>query len=152
MGQLLTIEEKEGIIFRKQNDRLFISIDPECDTRQCRTGCGACGGNSKVKKTIVTTDNAAQYQIGQTVTFRRFLLNEALGALIVFGIPLFMALLMVTVWLIKAPERVETPLALFTTGISFISGFAIVWFIDFLFRRKFPSCIVKGAEKTGRDQ
>ncbi|HON10682.1 MAG TPA: SoxR reducing system RseC family protein [Chitinispirillaceae bacterium] len=148
----ISVEENEGKIFQKSQNRLLLAVNPDCYTKQCQIGCGACGGNSSVKKVTVASDSAEEYLLGQTVRFRRYILNEAIGALIVFGIPLIMALVTIITWYIISPQKADTPLAVFTTGISFIAGFAVVWLIDNIFRRKFPNVILSSIDKENGDQ
>lgn len=147
----ISVEENKGKIFQKKQNRLFLAVNPDCNTEQCQIGCGACGGNSSVKKITVVTDRAEEYLLGQTVRFRRYILNEAIGALIVFGIPLIMALATIITWYIISPQKADTPLAVFTTGVSFITGFAVVWLIDNIFRRKFPNMILSSLDKENGD-
>ena len=149
---LIKEEQNEGVIIEKRKDRIWVAINPACDSsKDCHTGCGACGGSTKVKKSMLMTSSASSYSLGQKVHFRHFLINEAIGALIVFGIPVFLAILALILWYIRVPEQVESPMAIFSTGVAFVTGFGVVWLIDKLFRTRFPSTLLTSPEDHPKD-
>ena len=91
---------------------------------------------------MVETILADQLSPGASVTVRSFHLNEAIGALIIFGIPLFSALIVFCIWYAIDPSTVESGIALLSAGSAFFIGFIIVRIIDRFFRKRFPSTIV----------
>jgi positive regulator of sigma E activity len=91
---------------------------------------------------MAATDDPAHFTLGQSVTLRYYELNELLGALIVFGIPLACAMLSLIVWYLVSPAAVESGPSLLSAGIAFVAGFFIVKIIDRTFRTAYPSQIV----------
>jgi hypothetical protein len=105
----------------------------------CSGGCASCTGKTKAaRKIIVECGNNDYPASGTQVTVRLFELNEALGAAIVFGIPLLLPLLTLAVWYSIDAATVESGAALLAALGAFVSGFLCVRLIDTLFRRRFP--------------
>lgn len=91
---------------------------------------------------MVETAFADRLAPGASVTVRSFHLNEAIGALIVFGIPLLSATASFAVWYAAEPSTLESGRSLLTAGGAFLCGFLIVRCIDRFFRKRFPPSLV----------
>jgi len=149
VSSILKKELKHGTVVDTDGKKIVVVLDKHCsESTECRTGCGACGGNSKIQKTTIFTDSAQHYTVGQKIEFSRVVLNEALNALIVFGIPLFFALCNIVVWYFISPATVNSPLAMILTATAFLLGFLVVWCIDYRFHKKHPARIIQTLEHS----
>lgn len=143
MSALINETEVQGIIAGKDRHTIRVVPVSQCgDTRQCSIGCGACGGNKKVKKITIEVGSTQQFEPGNPVTIRHYTINEFIGALVVFGIPLFFACLVLFTWYIFSPESVESAKAMISAGVAFAAGFAVIRIVDQQFSKRFPSRII----------
>ena len=140
--QLIKEEINDGTINQIRKDRIWVVLDQACNPEEgCKAGCGACGGNGQVKKIMIRSASSNEFTIGQKVTVRRFILNEILGAFMVFGVPLLCAIFTILTWYIVAPQRAESPVALLSTGVAFSLGFGITGLADIIFRTHYPTSL-----------
>lgn len=114
----------------------------------CSGGCASCTGKTKTaRKIIIESDLNDCPASGTQVTVRLFELNDALGAAIVFGIPLLLPVLTLAVWYSIDAATAESGNALLAALGAFLCGFLCVRLIDSLFRRRFPSAIISDQTK-----
>jgi hypothetical protein len=143
MGLFLRLEQNDGIIVSIIKNRVEIFSNKTCaPSAGCHVGCGACGGNKNKDKTVLTIKNSDQFTTGQKITYKKYILNENLNALFIFGTPILLAVSTILIWFINSPDEVESPMALSATGLAFVCGFAVIWFFDKLFQKKYPSVIL----------
>jgi len=129
-----------GIIVERHDHSISVVPVSECaDKKQCAVGCGACGGKKNSKKITVDVSAPEQFTIGTSITVRHYTINEFIGALIVFGIPLFTACLTLFIWYLLSPASIESGKAMGAAGAAFIAGFGVVRIVDTWFRNRFPS-------------
>ncbi len=135
--------EIQGVVGAIEKGKAWIVPSDYCAEKQgCTNGCSSCGGDTRKKKIMVVTSPVDQFSIGESVIVRYYNLHEALGALIVFGIPLLCALTVLLCWYLINPATVESGRAILTSGCGFIGGFFIVRGIDLIFRKLFPAAII----------
>ena len=140
MSSFFTEAVTEGMVVERQKHSIRIVPSSECsDKKKCAVGCGACGGKSNTKKITVDVPAPEQFPTGSTVTVRHYSINEFIGALIVFGIPLFCGCAALFIWYLISPAHIESARAMVSAGIAFIAGFGVVRFFDQWFRKRFPS-------------
>lgn len=140
MSSIFSEAITDGIIVEQSDHTIGIVPASECaDRKQCTVGCGACGGKRNSRKITVDISSPQQFFIGTTVRVRHYTVNEFIGALIVFGIPLFCACLALLFWYLISPASIESAKAMGSAGAAFIAGFCVVRGIDTWFRKRFPS-------------
>ncbi len=134
----------EGIVSASSEGKLWIVASKECEEQpSCnKTGCMGCGGVARRQKIFVETSNAQLYPVGTEVVVKTSEINQALAAIIIFGIPLILALSVLAVWYALNSSGTESVFFIFFAGIAFFSGFIVVGFIDRIFRKKYPSSII----------
>ncbi|HEX3019103.1 MAG TPA: SoxR reducing system RseC family protein [Chitinispirillaceae bacterium] len=140
---LIRQEIKDGVIVDRKENYLWVVLDQPCRTKgKCHTGCGGCGGEKPVLKKKIYIDKTSTFNQGQKITLKMNIPNENIAALLVFGIPVLMALSCTMLWYLNNPQKAESPLALLTTALSFVTGFLVVWIIDTNFRRAYPPAVI----------
>lgn len=140
---LLRQETKNGVIVDYKGNNLWVVFDQACYSEEkCHTGCGGCGGNKPLLKKRIRLNQALTVKTGQKISLKMHILNENIAAILVFGIPVLMALTCALLWYIYTPQKIESPLAVLSTVTAFTAGFLFVWFIDTIFSRIFPPAIL----------
>jgi len=147
VGSIISVKESRGIINRINNGHAWVSLVDNCSSEgsTCHAeggGCGACGGKKSGRTVRASLDSDMSVTPGMLITVRYTEINELLGALIVFGIPLGSALFSLFLWYIIAPGRAESGLSILSSGAAFAAGFIPVRIIDGIFRRRYPSRII----------
>ncbi len=140
---LLRQETKDGVVVDYKGNYLWVVFDQACHSEgKCNTGCGGCGGNRPPLKKRIRLNQPLTIKTGQKISLEMHILNENIAAILVFGIPVFLALSCVMLWYIYTPQKIESPLALLSTAIAFAAGFLFVWIIDTIFSRMFPPAVL----------
>lgn len=144
MTTVINSIEQQGIVVKQQDNRLWFDPKATCDTKDgCNGGCSSCGGKIDPKRVMVETADATSFALGDSIAVKSVVLNESIGAAIVFGIPLLMAVTTLVIWYFVSPQTVESGGAILASGGGFIAGFFIVWLTDRSFRRRHPVEIVR---------
>lgn len=140
---LIRQEIKDGVVVDYKGKQIWIILDQKCRSEgKCHAGCGGCGEAKPAIKKRVILKKTMQIKTGQKITLKMHILNENIAALLIFGIPVLMALSCSLIWYLYTPQKNESPLALLTTALSFASGFLLVWIIDTIFSKLFPPTII----------
>lgn len=141
--RLVSTKESKGRITRLKNRSASITLIDMCTSNgACSSGCGSCSEKKRPRTVFIHLDDTDNYSIDTIVTIRFSEINEFIGALIIFGIPLLCAFLSLLLWYIFNPEQIESGISILSAGLSFTGGFFIVRCIDHYFRRCFPSSIL----------
>ena len=114
----------------------------------CTGGCGSCSGKKRIRAFTLPLDDSLQVHTGQQIRFRYHALHETVGALLVFGLPLGFAVATLLVWQTASPDRAESGIALLSSGIALLLGFAVVRIVDRFFSRNYPPELLS-ADPTG---
>jgi hypothetical protein len=145
MSFLMHEESATGIITKKNNAILYINITTDqcaTGTKKCESGCGACSGMEQGKTATIYAPEAVNYRIGDVISFKYHVINDAFMTIFAFGVPIGCALLVLALWFLKAPEKIESGLALLSAGLAFAFGLFLVWLTDMLLRKRFPAKIL----------
>ena len=144
---MLTRRITHGIVASRFPGKLHVVPSGGCEQpATCDQGCTSCGGKRAAVKLVVATPDADRYPPGSRVVVTTFTPNEAVGALIVFGIPLFLATSALLIRYVISPSTVESPASLIGAGCAFAAGFVVVGLIDGLLRRRYPASV--GSDPT----
>lgn len=144
-------ESATGIIAKKNKAILQINIiSDKCDSgsKKCDSGCGACGNMESAKTVTIYTPEAVNYKAGNMISFKYHTISDIFVTIFAFGLPIGLALLVLAIWLLKAPEKIESAPALLSAGLAFTVGLFFVWLTDTLLRKKFPAMILTPPPKT----
>jgi hypothetical protein len=139
---------QHGTVVAMAPGRLYLTPSPGPCTGEasCSHNCGSCGGKGAPAKLCIPTDHPENYPPGTRVTVTTRTPGQAVGALIVFGIPLLLACAALFIRYQINPSTIESAASLATVGGSFAAGFIIVGVLDRLLRRRYPVSIVPEAQ------
>jgi positive regulator of sigma E activity len=140
-GIINTIEVR-GTVCSRSAGKIWVLPSRDCsDESSCGNGCASCAGKPPERTIVVDTTESERCPQGTGVIVQRYVLNEAAGAMLVFGIPLLCAMTVLAVRYCTDPSTVESGMSLLAAGGAFIGGFAIVGLIDRIFRKRFPATV-----------
>ncbi len=135
-----------GKITEKKRSILVITLSSEnCKSEakhKCNSGCGACSETNNSQIVSIFTPEANKYSPGDEISFKYFNINDAYMTAIAFGLPIGCSLLVIALWFIKAPEKIESIQALLSIGAGFGFGFFLIWILDNLLRKILPATIL----------
>lgn len=101
--------------------------------------CNLCGPNDKKIILSYKIKDSEKYNAGEQIKLKRFIINEALAAITVFGIPILFAFLTQLLWHIFSPETANSGMAVVYTLIAGVAGIGIVYIIENLIKIFFPA-------------
>lgn len=140
---MLTKRIIQGIIVSRSAGKLHVVPSDRCEKQSsCESGCTSCGGKSATEKYTIALPDADRYPVGSNITVATWIINEALGALIVFGIPLFFATGALAIRYFTAPATIESAPSLIGAACAFAAGGVVVALIDRGFRRRYPPSVI----------
>jgi hypothetical protein len=159
MFQLIRKDSGKGVIYAVDRGRVFVASLADgaaAPKKSCgpRAGCGSCGGcatlpDGYADKFHVPVADAGSFKVGGSVRYCRYVLEPSVVSVLVFGVPVALAITTMVLWLLNAPERAESLTAVLTIAASFFCGVVILALLDGLFKRRYPSTIIDAGE--GRD-
>ncbi|MCL2688329.1 MAG: SoxR reducing system RseC family protein [Chitinispirillia bacterium] len=147
MMKLIYKEQGTGIICAIDKDKIWVLTnigDSSCAAKkkECKVGCGTCSTRKTERRFSITIENPDQYIIGDSINFSRFVPEPNLISFLVFGTPIFFALITIVCWLLAAPQKIESGPALLSTAAAFFSAFFILMIIDTLFKKRYPATVI----------
>jgi len=86
------------------------------------------------------------------VVFSRFVPEPAIMSMLVFGLPVMMAVAVMFWWLVNAPNGAESPTAAISIAAALFGGFVILGILDKLFRKRYPVTLATGSEAAGLEK
>jgi hypothetical protein len=129
----------DATVLECRPDKVRIVVAPsECDTKTSCKGCTSCAEKPGARKMWLPIRCGESLSPGIRVRFTRYVVNEALAALLLFGLPILTAASTLIVWSIVAPERAESPVAVGSAVLAFAAGFGFSWGLEKLFLRIHP--------------
>jgi|GEM_PF-2147345 len=143
-------ENIQGRIKSKKGNLLSIAIientaeQKQCagGSKGCDSGCGACSGIENNTTVTIYTPEAADYEINSVIAFNYYSINDIVVLGFAFGIPVLCACAVLLLWYANAPDKIESPLAVFSIVSSFCAGFLLIWLTDSVLRKKLPAHII----------
>ncbi len=119
--------------------RAHIVVAPsECDTKSGCKGCTSCADKPGARKMWLPVQCGESLSPGIKVRFTRFVVNEALAALLLFGLPILASAGTLIIWAVVAPNQVESPAAIGSAVLAFAGGFSFSWALEKLLLRIYP--------------
>lgn len=101
--------------------------------------CNLCGPNDKKVTLSYKIKNSEKYKTGEHIKLRRFIINEAIAAGTVFGIPIIFAFLTQLFWYIISPGTANSGVAVIYTLVAAIVGIGLVNLIENVIKIFFPA-------------
>lgn len=132
--------ELSGIICKKNKESIWIVPDNlfSLNNVDCKVGCGACSGGKNKKRVRIYVEDTSQLKCGERISISTIQLNEAIAAMIVFGLPIFLMLLSFFVWYMLNPANINSLKVILSSILAFIISFIIIKEIDLILRKKYP--------------
>ncbi|MCX7725713.1 MAG: SoxR reducing system RseC family protein [Chitinispirillaceae bacterium] len=132
--------ELSGIVCKKKKDSIWIIQDNSLclSSDECKVGCGTCSYAKNKKKVKICVENVSKVECGDRISISTIQLNEAVAAMIAFGLPILLMLLSLFLWYMFTSVDLDSPKVTLSTLLSFIMGFVIVKEIDTILRKRFP--------------
>ncbi|MBN1980746.1 MAG: SoxR reducing system RseC family protein [Chitinivibrionales bacterium] len=145
MHPFLGSKKREKAVVTSVTSRgVYITLQKECrESGGCKGGCGLCGTDEGKKnpRMYCAHLHPNRFATGQKVVVEYMGINEAVSALILFGIPLVALMVAILVVSGNSPGAAESPSAILTILGSFIGGFIIVAAIEKTIKKIFPVTI-----------
>jgi len=126
-------------------DSLGIHVRPEskCNTAACST-CIQCNkGTFKNPDLLCVADSVTPYTPNQKIKIQRFVINEAIASIILFGIPLLCSMISLIILLETCPSEVNSFKTIVIGATVFISSFTVILIIERILRTHFPIRIIQ---------
>ncbi|MBD3421890.1 MAG: hypothetical protein GF398_17400 [Chitinivibrionales bacterium] len=135
-------KEETATIVRIDATTIWLTTEPVCVRNKGCHGCHLCDTRPQQILLSVTTPEAGNYLQGESVRIARYIPNQGIVALLLFGTPLLFAVFMQMIWYSLAPGHAQSPLGIATTLAALAGGFFAGWLADKLFVRKYPVQII----------
>ncbi len=136
-----------GIVANINRKGALIVLDRGCMEKDSCAGCKACGVSDRPPPQIFVPLSGSQpVAAGQRIPVRRFVLNEAVAAVVAFGIPVVCALLTAIWWRLHFAADDRGALA---SLAALGAGFILVAAADKLIRLAAPPRIAEVSEPAG---
>ena len=141
------VKSNNGVILKVKEKGIYVSPNTSCDKPAGCHGCSLCTPGRSQLKFFCSVPKPADYSEGQCVRIQYFSFNEAVAAGVVFGIPIFCAVVTYIALSIFSNTGAETLGLVLSTTLAVVVGFAIVYLIDRVIRYFYPVTIEKVYEK-----
>lgn len=140
-----TVKVNNAVISKVKENGIFVSPNTSCDKPAGCHGCSLCTpGKSKIRFFCAVSEPSG-YTEGQCVRIQYFSFNEAVAAFVVFGVPIFCALVTYITMSIFLNAGIESSGMVLSTVFAVVAGFIIVYLIDRIVRYLYPVIIINDA-------
>lgn len=136
-----TVKSNNGIISQILEKGISVSTNTSCDKQVGCHGCSLCTPGKSKLRFFCPVPEPSIYSEGQCVRIHYFSFNEAVAALLVFGIPVCCAVVSYILLSILSNTRTETSGMVLFTAFAVVIGFIIVYLIDKAIQRFYPVTI-----------
>lgn len=130
---------EDVVITETANEKLKVIPLTDCGGKGGCGKCNLCGPNDKKVTLSYNIKDSSKYKSGDQIKLKRFIINEALAASTVFGIPILFAFFTQLVWHVVAPESANSGMAVIYTLIAGVLGIGCVYIIELLIKIFFPA-------------
>ncbi len=138
-----TFKQSYAVIVDVTTKGIRVLCNPTCTKKKGCAGCSLCDEPRSGPTLLCKDGSNHEYAKHQVVTIRRFILNEALAAAILFGIPIGCAIIAAFVFTLITKKPVDTPMPIFFTCLAFMGGFLIVFVLEKIFSLLYPPEIIE---------
>lgn len=139
---------RPGIVEKRENNRLTVLLNPRDMKSSCaEKGCNACT-HSLNPTTIHFKEGPEEVAEGDTVVVSSPIINEAVGAFLVFIVPILISILYFFVVTGLFKWSGEEPKTIVSTLVVLFAGFGAPTYIDSILRRVSPPKIESVERKS----
>lgn len=131
----------EGVVEEVGSRKVVIKVGLQGQCSATCGSCGLCGPTPQATRIRLPRHKAPELQVGRRVRVGRHVLNPALAAGAVFGIPLLCVLAALAAWYGMAPTRIDSPLTALLGFAGLVAGAGIVCVADWIYARKYPPTV-----------
>lgn len=130
----------EDVVVTKSSEKT-LNVVPlvDCGGKGGCGKCNLCGPNDKKITLSYKIKDSEKYQAGEQIKLKRFIINEALAAFTVFGIPILLAFFTQLLWHIFSPESANSGIAVVYTLVAAVVGVGVVYIIENIIKVFFPA-------------
>ena len=140
IGQIKT---SNAIITEINKNGVFLIADPSCEKKAACHGCTMCSEPPPSGPTLFCpAPGSNQYDKNQIVTIKRFIPNEVLAAVTVFGLPILCALVTFFILYVKDPAAADSLQTIVLSISAFVSGFVVLYLLDKIIQTRYPITIL----------
>lgn len=135
----LTVKKEEkGVIVKITSKGIYVFLNKSCSPKKDCHGCKGCQSTSSLPSFFCPVKNSSEYSQGQHVKVTYTSLNQALAAILLFGIPILCAIVSFVLLYSFNPDVIHSYLAPLTTFVAMGCGFFLVFVIDKCIHVSFP--------------
>jgi hypothetical protein len=145
-----TVKSNNGVILKVKEKGIYVSPNTSCEKAAGCHGCSLCTPGRSQLKFFCSVPKSSDYAEGQCVRIHYFSFNEAVAAGVVFGLPVFCAVVTYIALSIFSNTGAETLGLVLSTTLAVVAGFALVYSIDRIIRYFYPVTIERVYENENR--
>ena len=136
-----SVKSNNAVVSKIVKNGIYVSPNSSCDKPAGCHNCSLCGTKPSKLELFCSLPNPNGYSVGQCVRIKYFSLTEVVAAFVVFGIPIFCAIVTYFVYSLFFTASTETLGLVLVTALAVVFGFVIVYFIERITRYFFPVTI-----------
>lgn len=136
-----SVKSNNAVVSRIAKNGIHVSPNLSCNEPAGCHNCSLCGTKPSKLEFFCSIPNPYDYSEGQCIRIKYFSLTEVVAAVVVFGIPIFCAIVTYTVYSLFIAASTETLGLVLATAVAVVFGFIIVYIIEKLTRYFYPVTI-----------
>ncbi len=142
-----TVKLNNAVISKVKENGIYVSPNISCDKPTGCHGCSLCTPGKPNLRFFCSVPEPSDYAEGQCVRIKYFSFNEAVAAVVVFGVPVFCAVVTYIILSVFSNTRTETSGLVLSTAFAVVIGFIFVYLIDRIIRYFYPVTIEKDSSQ-----
>ncbi len=132
---------EDVVIAESSEQKLKVIPLTDCGGKGGCGKCNLCGPNDKKVTLSYRIKDSEKYHAGEQIKLKRFIINEAIAAGTVFGIPIIFAFMAQLLWHLFSPDTANSGVAVIYTLIAAVIGIGLVNLIENVIKMFFPAKI-----------
>jgi hypothetical protein len=132
---------EDAIVTDISKDRVVLTPLVDCGGKGGCGKCNLCGPNDKKNSLTYNIRDVEQYSAGDQIRVKRFVVNEAIAAVTVFGFPILFAVLAQLFWHLFIPESADSGRAVLMTLFAGLFGVVAVFIVEQIIKAVYPASI-----------
>lgn len=130
---------EDAMVLGVAKDKIKIIPLSDCGGKGGCGKCNLCGPKDKKNTLSYKIENLNSVKPGEQIKLKRFIINEAIAAGTLFGIPIFFAFLTQLLWHVLSPENADSFYAVIVTLASGFFGVLTVFVIEQIIKIVYPA-------------
>ena len=140
-----SVKNNNAVVSRIAENGIYVSPNPTCEKHTGCHHCSLCGSIPSKLEFFCSIPNPNDYTEGQCIRIKYFSFTEVIAAAVVFGIPVFCAIVTYAVYSLFFTASTETLGLVLITSSAVVFGFIIVYIIEKLTKYYCPVSIEETA-------